>query len=167
MTNEECQASLRILCAMVKADGHLHPREGDALRVLAESAFGGEPADIERDVDVELECKRLTSDRAKRLTFSAAMVIADVDEERSPHETALLAQIHAALGLIGEPESGLVAAVHRARMGLLTVKLAEAQAEFLRAVQNLSKSGSMDAKAYEGLLDELDLKKTALLSGAV
>ena len=49
----------------------------------------------------------------------------------------------------------------------MTMKLADAQSEFLRALSNLSKTGSMNAKEYERLLDELEQKKIALLKGSV
>ena len=95
------------------------------------------------------------------------MVIADIDEERSPAETELLRRIHKALGHTCEPESPVLSAAHRARMGLLTMKLAEAQAEFFRELEQLSKSRSMDAREYERLLDALDQKKIALLKTSV
>ena len=169
MTNDECTASLRVLLAMVRADGEIHQRETDALAVLARTAFGTSAPDVTSlpDVDVDAECKKITSDKAKRLTISAAMVIADIDESRSAEETALLQRIHAALGFSGEAEGALLKTAHRARMGLLTMKLTEAQAEIFRQLAQLSKSGSMNARDYERILDELDQKKTALLEAAV
>lgn len=167
MTNDECMASLRVLLAVARADGQIHPREHDAIDVLAKTTFGVAAPAHDDELDVEAECARILSDKAKRLTLSAAMVIADIDEERSPEETALLTRIHKALGLSGEAEGPLLKAAHRARMGLLTMKLSEAQAEFFRELTQLSKSGSMDAKAYEKLLDQLDRKKIALLESAV
>lgn len=169
MTNDECTASLRVLLAIARADGEIHPREHEAIDVLAKTTFGSAApgGDADADVDLEAECRKIASDRAKRLTFSAALVIADIDEQRSPEETELIVRIHKALALSGEAEGALVTAAHRARMGLLTLKLAEAQAEFFRELSVLSKSRSIDARAYERLLDALDQKKTTLLESVV
>lgn len=150
----------------------IHAREHEAIDVLAKTTFGsaasGGDVDADADLDVEAECRKIASDRAKRLTFSAALVIADIDEgRRSPAETELIVRIHKAPALSGEPEGTLVTTAHRARMGLLTLKLSEAQAEFFRELSVLSKSGSIDARAYERLLDALDQKKTSLLESAV
>ena len=41
------------------------------------------------ELDLEAECKKNWSERAKKLTMSAALLIADIDEQRSPEETAL------------------------------------------------------------------------------
>jgi len=175
MNNDECAASLRVLLAMVRADGEIHQREREALDVLAKSTFGGDRPDSDSPprseahapCDVEAECAKITTEKGRRLTFSAALVLADIDETRSTEETALLARIHKALGHTGEVEPPLLTAAHRARMGLLTMKLADAQSEFLRGLSQLSKTGSIDAKEYERLLDELEQKKIALLKGSV
>lgn len=167
MTNDECTASLRILLAVARADGQIHPRENDAIDVLARTTFSAQKPDPLSELDLDAECAKITSEKAKRLTYSAALVIADIDEERSPEETAIIERIHKAFKLGCEAEGGVLKAAHRARMGLLTMRLAEAQAEFFRELTQLSKSGSMDAKAYERLLDELDRKKIALVETAV
>lgn len=167
MTNEECTASLRVLLAVVRADGQFHPREQEALDVLAQCTFSQEAPAQGSEIDLEAECAKIKTDKAKRLTMSAALVIADIDEERTAEETALIARIHSALGLTGEAESAMLQMAHRARMGLLTMKLAEAQSEFFRELTALQKNKSMDAKAYERLLDELERKKIDLLKNAV
>ncbi len=167
MNDDECAASLRVLLAVVRADGEIHQREREALDVLAKSTFASQRPDYDAALDLEAECAKIKTEKGRRLTFSAALVLADIDETRSPEETALLGRIHRALGHKGEVEPPLLTAAHRARMGLLTMKLAEAQSEFLRALSNLSKTGSMDAKAYERLLDELEQKKIALLKSSV
>jgi tellurite resistance protein len=166
MTKDECTASLRVLLAMVRADGQIHQREKDALEVLAHRSFGMELPSVSTPLDVEAECAKIESAKAKRLTMSAALVIADIDEERDPAETALLERIHAALGYSGDPEGAFVKSAHRARMGLLTMRLTEANAEFFRGVARLSEAGadSFDPAAYERLLEELDAKKTELLT---
>lgn len=167
MTHDECLASLRILLAVARADGEIHQRERDAIDVLARTTFGADAPDIATHLDIEAECAKITDDKVKRLTFSGALVIADIDEQRSPEETAVIERIHKGLGLTGEAEGAILKTAHRARMGLLTMKLAEVQTEFFRELAQLSKSGSIDARAYERILDELDRRKTELLKNAV
>ncbi len=170
MTKDECTASLRLLLAMVRADGQIHPREKDALDFLAQRSFGEgghAPAHATAtDIDIGSECAKIEDDTVKRLTMSAALVIADIDEERAPEETALLKRMHTAFGFSGEPEGAFLKTAHRARMGLLTMRLSEAHEEFFRAVARLSEAGAGDPEplAYERLLEDLDAKKTALLS---
>lgn len=165
MANEECAASLRVLVAMARADGHIHERERDVLEFLAKHALGADVSHVGDDsVDIEAECARIESDKMKRLTYSAAMIIADVDEERSPEETELLARIHTALGLHGQPEGPFVSVAHRARMAQITKRLTEANAEFFRAVAKHSKEdGALDTNEYVRLLGELEAKKQALM----
>ena len=166
MTKDECTASLRLLLAMVRADGQIHPREKDALDFLAKSSFSADTPAPSTEIDVDAECARIESESVKRLTMSAALVIADIDEERAPEETALLKRIHTAFGFSGDPEGTFLKSAHRARMGLLTMRLTEAHEEFFRAVARLSEAGAgePDPLAYEHLLEDLDAKKTALLS---
>lgn len=168
MTKDECRASLRLLLAMVRADGQIHPREKDALEFLTRRSFEEckhAPA-LATEIDIDRECAKIEDETVKRLTMSAALVIADIDEDRAPEETALLKRIHTAFGFSGEPEGAFLKTAHRARMGLLTMRLTEAHEEFFRAVARLSEvgAGEPDPLAYERLLEDLDAKKTALLS---
>jgi tellurite resistance protein len=164
MPNGECAASLRVLVAMARADGRIHERERDVLDFLAKHALGMDVGEVGADaIDIEAECARIESDKMKRLTYSAAMIIADVDEERSPEETKLLGRIHAALGLHGVPEGPFVSVAHRARMAQITKRLTEANAEFFRAVAKSSQDGALDPNDYMRLLADLEAKKTALM----
>jgi hypothetical protein len=163
MTSDECKASLRVLLAIARADGQVHEREKDVLDFLAHHAFSTDTPRLSMDLDVEVDCARIRSEKLKRLTFSAALVIADIDEVRTEQETALLARIHKGLGLPGEPESGFVKAAHRARMAQVTLKLTEANTEFFRAVAKQSEGGTLEQARYEELLERLADKKNALL----
>jgi hypothetical protein len=98
-----------------------------------------------------------------RLTFSSALVLADIDEESSPEETELLARIHRALKLPGEPEATFTKAAHRARMAQVTHRLTEANAEFFRNVAKASAGGTLAAKEYAALIEQLDEAKRKLL----
>ncbi len=164
MNSDECSASLRVLLAVVRADGQIHQREKEALAFLAH-LLDVPPPSLSTELDVETECGKIRDAKLKRLTFSAALVLADIDEERSPEETDLLARIHRALDLPGEPEASFTKAAHRARMAQVTHRLTEANAEFFRKVAKASSGGAIDAKDYAALIEQLDETKRRLLEG--
>jgi uncharacterized protein (DUF697 family)/uncharacterized tellurite resistance protein B-like protein len=110
MTSVELLASLRVLRAMARADGVLHPEEWRALEeAIAQAGLEGVTMKtlFDGEVDVNAELSKLESEDAKRATYQSAYALAHADHTCTPEEEALLELIAERLG-IAEHDRSLV-----------------------------------------------------------
>ncbi|MBF2098364.1 MAG: DUF697 domain-containing protein [Gloeomargaritaceae cyanobacterium C42_A2020_066] len=106
LSYDEALASFKVLVCVAMADGILRDEEQQVLAEAWEQARFPEPLTLEailaEAIDLETELLKITTPAGRDYTFSAALMLASIDRNRAPEETALLHQIQAGLGL--EPE---------------------------------------------------------------
>jgi uncharacterized tellurite resistance protein B-like protein len=100
ITDNEAIASLKVLAAVLRADGKVHEAERKSL-VAALGAFqlpeGLEIAGLlEEDVDLDAQLAVITSDEAREQVYKSAWFMAHADGACSKEEEAMLARIASA-----------------------------------------------------------------------
>jgi uncharacterized protein (DUF697 family)/uncharacterized tellurite resistance protein B-like protein len=104
--NEEILASIRVLVAIARADGTIHPNE----RAAVENAIGDAvlPGNVklqtllDENVDVAAQLARITTPEVRARTYEAACAMVYVDGDADTAEKRILEQIRSAFGLAEE-----------------------------------------------------------------
>jgi len=114
MTNEEILASLRLLVAVAKADGQLHPDERKALRAALAGVDLPESTNVEslldEDVDVDAQIALLGDQNAKNEAYKSAYSMAYADGKCSSEEQQLLESLRTRL-VVPDAEATMVGRV--------------------------------------------------------
>jgi uncharacterized protein (DUF697 family) len=108
--NEEVLASVRVLVAIAKADGKIHPNEEQAISNALEGADmpGGVTAQtlLASNVDVDDALAVIKDPELQRRTLEAACAMVYVDHDASPDEKKLLEKVRSKFNL--EQPSGFI-----------------------------------------------------------
>lgn len=165
MSPEEARASLRVLVAVAFADGELAKGERSLLVGVAEKLGVDLKVDASAVRDVYDALSEIRSDDAKKLTFEAALALANVDGTCAPAEHALLVRIRDALA----PASHIPLEKKERRWGS-RMKEARARVDHESDVfldQIAAAHGSLSTEAYQRMVADLDRKRSAILRDAV
>jgi uncharacterized protein (DUF697 family)/uncharacterized tellurite resistance protein B-like protein len=111
ITEREALASLRLLVAVARADGTIHPDERRSLSAAIESLMLPEalrsPTLLDEPVDLDAEVGELASEEARRQAFRSAFFMAYADGACSAEESALLERLASALGVPADERAAL------------------------------------------------------------
>jgi uncharacterized protein (DUF697 family)/uncharacterized tellurite resistance protein B-like protein len=108
-TESEALASLRILVAVAKADGTVHPAEREALEAALEGVTLPAGATLQSLLDeapdVAAQIAAITADKTREETYRSAFAMANADGEASPAELAVLDQLRKSFKIADEKVS--------------------------------------------------------------
>jgi hypothetical protein len=175
MDRNETRASLRVLWALVRADGVVTPAELRLLELAAAHEGGGAAPSDPGGVDLERELEQLQSEEAQRLTLKAALAIATVEGSVSAEAHRVLERIHRALAR-SQDEQAPPARALATDEGAAADRMRDVQRAIAKEtddfVHRLARAGAahggvVDPNEYEKLVAELDAKKRALLDEAL
>lgn len=111
IAEQEAVACLRILVALMKADGKVDARERESLQgAVAGFQLGGQVDPdrlLDEDVDVGAELARIVSPDARAQTYRSASFMVHADGKRNPAEVDLLERIASALGTTADERSAV------------------------------------------------------------
>jgi uncharacterized protein (DUF697 family) len=101
MNDVELMAGFKLLLAVAKADGHLHPEERSALEAALLNVDLPSSSDLDalfaQDVDVDAQIASLSSQEAKNEVYKSCYSLAHADGKCSKEELALLEALRAKL----------------------------------------------------------------------
>lgn len=161
----ELEASLRVLLAVALADGEVASDERRLLAGVAEQLGVPLTIDPKAGDDLYAALHKITSEEGKRITFDAALALANVDGKCAPAEHEILMRIRDALA----PQSTIPLEKTERQWG---AKMKKARAEidhvsdtFLDGIA--AHRDSLTPLAYQKMVADLEHKKTEVFRHAI
>lgn len=161
----ELEASLRVLLAVALADGEVASDERRLLAGVAEQLGVPLTIDPKAGDDLYAALHKITSEEGKRITFDAALALANVDGKCAPAEHEILMRIRDALA----PQSTIPLEKTERQWG---AKMKKARAEIDHVSDTFlddiaAHRDSLTPLAYQKMVADLERKKSDVLRHAI